>query len=104
MSFSILMSNIFEIIDKSGRKIHLTKNRWGEHIKFEHPDLIDYNDIKETLINPDKITEISEEIRHYYKYYKNRKNKSKFLKVIVKYLNQHGFVITAYFVGNIRIK
>jgi hypothetical protein len=37
-------------------------------------------------------------VRYYYKYYKNRKSKAKYLRVIVKYLNGEGFIITAYFV------
>ena len=37
----------------------------------------------------------------YYRYYKDRKKKAKFLQVVVKYLNGDGFVITAYFVRQI---
>ncbi|GAI26275.1 unnamed protein product, partial [marine sediment metagenome] len=37
--------------------------------------------------------------KDYYKYYKNRKQ---YLKVIVNYLNGNGFVISAYFVRNIK--
>jgi len=98
------MNNIFEIIDKTGRKIHLTKERWGEHIRMEHPQILDTNEIEETLKNPDQIINIEEDISHYYRYFKNRNSKSKYLKVIVKYLNHHGFVITAYFERNIKTK
>ncbi len=95
---------VFEIIDKTGRKIHLTKERWGEHIRLEHPNIIDTNEIEESLKNPDKIIIISEDIGHYYKYFKHRNLKSKYFKVIVKYLNEHGFVITSYFERNIKKK
>lgn len=98
------MNNIFEIIDKTGRKIHLSKERWGEHIKLEHPNILDTREIEETLKNPEEIIRVEEDISHYYKYFKYRNSKSKYLKVIVKYLNEHGFVITAYFERNIKTK
>lgn len=94
---------IFEVKDKSGRKIHLSDERW-KHLNQEHPEVAPYlEDIKETLKNPVKITEyeIDENVRYYYKYFKERES-AKYLLVIVKYLNDHGFIITAYFVRNIK--
>ena len=54
-------------------------------------------EVKETLRNPDKIIEsFNDESKvNYYKYYKNRKQT---LKIIVRYLNGEGFVITSYFI------
>ena len=95
---------IFEVKDKSGRKIHLSKERWN-HINQEHPEVADYfEEIKETIINPNKIATYSydKDIRYYYKYFKNRQSPAKYLLLIVKYLNEHGFIITAYFVRNIK--
>lgn len=95
-----MSENVFEIVDKSGRKIHLSKERW-KHITSPislHAYMTNYlEEIKETLENPDKIIESMNEERkvNYYKYYKNRKQN---LKTIVNYLNGKGFVITAYFV------
>ena len=96
------MNYIFEINDKSERKIRLSKKRWGEHIKLEHPDIQETNEIESTLRNPDRVIETKKDVYHYYRYFKHRNSKSKYLKVIVKYLNQHGFVITAYYVRDIR--
>lgn len=46
---------IFEVIDKTGRKIRLTKKQW-KHILKRHPDVINYQEeIKETLKIPLKI-------------------------------------------------
>jgi hypothetical protein len=98
------MDAVFEIIDKTGRKIHLSKERWGEHIRLEHPNIMNTYEIEETLKNPDKMMNVEEDICHYYKYFKYRNLKSKYLKIIVKYLNGSGFVITAYFERNIKIK
>ena len=97
------MTWIFEVKDKSGRKIHLSDERW-KHLNQEHPEVAPYlEDIKETLKNPVKITEyeLDENVRYYYKYFKERES-AKYLLVIVKYLNEHGFIITAYFVRNIK--
>ncbi|MBI2558547.1 hypothetical protein HYW20_04445 [Candidatus Woesearchaeota archaeon] len=97
------MTWIFEVEDKSGRKIHLSDERW-KHLNQEHPEVAPYlEDIKETLKNPVKITEyeLDENVRYYYKYFKERES-AKYLLVIVKYLNEHGFIITAYFVRNIK--
>jgi|SRR3989338_2550642 len=98
------MAYIFQTTDKSGRKIHLSKERW-KHINQEHPELSDYlEEIKETLKNPTKAKEFDygNDVIYFYKYYKSRESAAKYLLVIVKYLNGKGFIITAYFVRNIR--
>ena len=95
--------NIFEITDKTNRKIRLTKERWS-HITSPvspHSYMANYiEEIKECLIKPEKIiNSIYDDNKvNYYKYYKEKKS---YLRVIVKYLNGNGFVITSYFVRNI---
>lgn len=95
------MEIISEVVDKTGRIIHLTKERLS-HI-FEHKGMDKYlEDIKNTLNNPDKIVPHNHgELYDYYKYYKHRKSNLKFLMVVVKYLNGKGFVLTSYFVPKI---
>ena len=98
------MEYVFEVIDKSGRKIHLSKERWT-HINTEHPELANYfEELEETLVNPSKITTYiyDENIKYYYKYLKEPNLTTKYLLVIVKYLNGKGFIITAYFMRNIK--
>lgn len=94
---------IFDIIDKTGRKIHLSKERWN-HI-LEHKGMENYlEDIKDTLKNPIKIiSHDTGELYDYYTFHKHKKYNSKFLMVVVKYLNGAGFVLTAYFVPQITI-
>ncbi|MEK6837499.1 MAG: PBECR2 nuclease fold domain-containing protein [Nanoarchaeota archaeon] len=92
---------IFEVIDKSGRKIHLSKERWV-HINKEHPEVAPHlEDVEETLVSPLKVVQdkYDADVYYYYKYFKRRQS---YLLVIVKYLNGEGFVITVYFVRNIR--
>ena len=97
------MDYIFEIIDKTGRKIRLTKRQWG-HITSPtspHAYMTNYlEEIKQTLVNPDKtINSIYDDYKsNYYKYYKNKK---RYLRIIIKYLNGDGFVISAYFVKHV---
>ena len=95
------MDIVFEVIDKTGRKIHLTNERLF-HIS-EHKGMDKYlEDIKNTLTNPDKIVPHDDgELFDYYRYYKHRKSHLKFLMVVVKYLNGKGFVLTSYFVPKI---
>lgn len=94
------MEIIFVVNDKSGRKIHLSNERWA-HINQEHPEVAPYlEDIKDALMNPIRIVQLDADVSYYYKYFKQKQ--SQYLLVIVKYLNDHGFIITAYFVRNIR--
>ncbi len=93
--------HIFEVIDKSGRKIRLPKERW-KHIKEEHQDINDSEELKQTLIGPLKITPSKydpENVCYYYRY--NEKFK-RYLFIAVKYLNGDGFVITSYYMKKIQ--
>ncbi len=97
------MKIIFNVIDKTGRKIRMTNWNW-EHIIRRHPEISSEKDkIIETLEKPDKITLSTrdEDVRYYYKYYKHISHKYKFLRVIVKHLNGEGFVISAQFISKI---
>ena len=96
------MPNIFEIVDKTGRKIRLTKEQWS-HIREYHSNVEDPEEISQTIQQPDKIIfDEREDVFYFFKYFKHKKWKSKFLKVIVKYLNGDGFVLSAHFVRNIK--
>ncbi|MBI4116195.1 hypothetical protein HY449_00450 [Candidatus Pacearchaeota archaeon] len=87
---------LFEVIDKTGRKIRLTEEQWG-HIKRDHP-LVEEEEIKQTLTNPLRIVQKSKGKCFYYQYFKYKELPHRHLKVIVRYLNGNGFVITAHFV------
>ncbi len=94
------MTWVFVIIDKSERKIHLSKERWG-HI-HQHPEMVNkIEQIKETLQNPDIIKpfEYDEQVRFYFRYYKE---KSEYLFISVKYLNGEGFIITSFYTDKIK--
>jgi len=92
------MDYIFEVSDKSGRKVHLSKERWS-HIRKKHPEVDDFELIKETLLKADKsITNLWDStVYYFYKFFKNRKSPKRYLCVAIKFLNGEGYVITAYF-------
>jgi len=51
--------------------------------------------IKNVLVSPDFIrkSEYDQDVRFYYKYYKNRNSEAKYLLVSIKYLNGKGFIM-----------
>ncbi|MBS3088591.1 hypothetical protein J4402_02310 [Candidatus Pacearchaeota archaeon] len=93
--------NTFEIIDKTGRKIRLTKKQWT-HIREDHPEIENEEVIKESLEKPLQIISASKTKAYYYRYYKERQDSDKFLLIVVKYLNGTEFVITAFYLNKIK--
>lgn len=94
---------IFELISRLDKKIRLTEIQWA-HIESKHKEL--RNQIQKmivTLENPDLVYYSPvEENYHYYKYFKETPVMEKYLLLIVKHLNDEGFIITAFFVTKIR--
>jgi hypothetical protein len=91
---------VFNIVDRSGRKIHLSKERW-HHIQ-KHPEMSgEIERIKDSLRSPDKILAFHSDpdVRFYFKHYKLRKQ---YLFISVKYLNGDGFVITSFYTDKIK--
>ena len=69
---------------------------------MEHPEITDYEEIIAALANPLKINSSfynPDSIKWYYKF---DKKKNRYLMVAVKYLNGEGFVITSYYMRNIK--
>jgi len=96
------MRYIFKTRDKTGRTIILTKERWA-HIRIEHSNVENFWEIEICILRPDKIiSDEREDVNIYFKYFKHKKRKPKFLKTIIKYLNGEGFVISAHFVRKIK--
>lgn len=97
------MSYVFEIIDKSGREIHLSQERWS-HIAGKHPEYPNLlEDIKRALTKPQMIVPEAFDNKKM-NYYIQLKNIGRYLLVGVKYLNGKGFVTTAFVVRHIRRK
>jgi hypothetical protein len=95
------MKYVFEVLDKTKRRVRLTKEQWT-HITTKHPDLEGKEEeIKRTLEKPDLILphKFDENAGNYYKY--NKKEKA-YLLISVRYLNNKGFVITSFYTRHIK--
>ncbi len=97
------MDIIFEVIDKTGRKIRLTNKTW-KHIK-KHPH-IDENRLDNiiNIIKDPPIVRYSEDdqnTKYLYKEFKDMPPEEKYLFISVKYLNGEGFAITSFFTNKI---
>ena len=93
---------VLEVIDKTGRAIHLSKERLT-HIQ-KHPHMHNQlENIRWTLMQPTIIrcVESDKSVRQYYKEFKERHYAERYLFVAVKYLNGKGFIITAFFTNRI---
>ena len=93
---------VFEVTDKTGRKIRLTQKQW-KHIQ-KHPHMDESLErIKETIKNPTTIRydEFNEKLIYFYREYKNMESRERYLFLSVKYLNGDGFVITSFYTNKI---
>ncbi len=98
------MNHVFEILDKLGKLVRLTKERWS-HIKSDHPEMAaELENIMDCVSNPEftKTSEYDQSVKFYYRYYKNRKSVAKYLLTAVKHLNGNGFVITAFYTNKVK--
>ena len=95
------MDNIFEIEDKTGRMIRLSDMGF-RHIAAYHPNIVNNLElVKDALVSPLIIIDNKEEEGRKL-YYKMIKKDAKYLMVVVKYLNNHGYVITSFYVRSIK--
>ena len=93
---------IFEVIDKTGRKIRLTRKQW-KHIQ-KHPHMHESLErVKETIKDPLTIRcdGFNEKVIYLYKEYKEMDTRERYLFVSVSYLNGEGFVITSFYTNKI---
>lgn len=93
---------VFIVLDRNGKEVHLSGERWS-HIRKYHNDVESHEEIAETLKNPDSLYDDErEKVTIFHKFFKHKKQKSRYLRVVVKYLNGEGFVMSAYFARNIK--
>lgn len=92
------MDYLFEITDKSGRKVHLSEKQWA-HIRKKHPEVEDFDMLREGIEKFDKVTNYGYDssVHYFYKYFKHKQLPNRYLCIAIKYLNGEGYVITAYF-------
>lgn len=98
------MNILFEVLDKNHGILRMTDYNW-HHIVKRHPEIASHKDkIIETLEKPDKTTESldDEDVRYFYKFYKTLPSPYKFMRVIARYLNGDGFIVSSHFVKAIQ--
>ena len=86
------MDYVFEITDKTKRKIHLSEERWNHILKHTDITINNLEDIKTTLISPASIIlqALDESKSNYYLYMKERKS---YLLVGVKHQKSLDFYV-----------
>lgn len=99
------MTIIWEAMSYNGKRIRLTDAQ-KRHIAFFHPEaLVDENKLKATINSPDMVTEGGgPNFRVLYKFHASTPVSEKYLAVVVKELNQEGFIVTGYFTDSVRRK
>lgn len=102
------MSNIqksdllFEEKDIFGKHIRTSKDYWNKIFLIKHKELeVDLKDVIELLKNPDEVRK-SVQDSFICLYYKNLDKK--YLVVVIKYLNSHGFIVTIYKTSKLKRK
>ncbi|MEK6825999.1 MAG: PBECR2 nuclease fold domain-containing protein [Nanoarchaeota archaeon] len=96
------MGIVFEITDKTGRRISLS-DKARRHI-LKHPHMHDQiESIQDTLKNPMTIRyfEQDETVVYFYKDFKYRNPLERYLLISVKYLNGEGYIITSFFTNKV---
>ena len=93
---------LFEVKDIFGKYIRTTKTYWDKIFLIKHKELeVSQAEVIDLLQNPDEVRK-SVQDPFINLYYKNLDEKS--LVVVVKYLNNHGFVITIYETSKLKRK
>ena len=94
---------VFQVRSKLGKMVRLDDERW-KHI-LEHPEMENQSfKIKETLADPDEVRKSVHvsSIWLFYKFYISTPVTRKYLLVIVKILNEEGFIVTAFFTDSVK--
>ncbi len=88
---------LFKILSKIQKIVSLDEDRW-RHI-LEHPEMKNQLDrIEETVADPDEVRESVHDpsVLLFYKLYQETPVTEKYLLVIVKTVDEEGFIITAF--------
>ena len=93
---------IFEEKDVFGRFIRTTKNYWQKIFLIKHKELkVSKTQVIEVIKKPDEVRK-SVQDPFIYLFYKKIGKKN--LVVVIKYLNNHGFVVTIYETSKVKRK
>ncbi|MCR4405207.1 MAG: hypothetical protein NUW06_08060 [Candidatus Acetothermia bacterium] len=93
---------IFEVRSRLARRVRLTKAQW-DHITSRHRELKGQESrIRTTLRDPDFVLySRSDDNYQYHRFFSKTPVAGKHLLVVVKHLDDEGFVITAFFLRKV---
>lgn len=99
------LSVVWEKVSYNGKRIRLTDVQ-RHHISFFHPEALAKEDMLiSTLARPDIVAEGGgPNIRIIYKFHENTPVGDKYLAIVLKELNEEGFIVTSYFTDRVRRK
>jgi hypothetical protein len=91
------MTNKFETVDPKGRKVTCTEDQWNNHILTNHSDMAGQEKNVQKAIE-DPSMGIFSDAKHANRniYYRKPPKKNYYIKVVVEFDGDHGFVITAF--------
>jgi hypothetical protein len=89
---------LFTVRDPLGQEVRLTESCYKLHILLEHPELLDINDIANTITSPDLITHDAVDLQRLVYYRTYQVQPRRWMKVVV----EHGEVVTAYRVRRLK--
>lgn len=94
---------VFEVTSKLGKRVRLTEVQ-NLHITSRHRELGNQTGkMRITLEEPDSVWySTAEDVHHFYKWFTQTPISEKYLLVIVKHLDDEGFIVTSFFVSKIR--
>jgi hypothetical protein len=89
---------LFTVRDPLGQEVRLTESCYKLHILLEHPELLDMNDIANSITSPDLITRDAVDLQRLVYYRTYQAQPQRWMKVVV----EHGEVVTAYRVRRLK--
>jgi hypothetical protein len=89
---------LFAVRDPLGQEVRLTESCYNLHIRVEHPELLDVNQLVDTIASPDFIAQDAVDPLRlvYYRTYQTQPQR--WMKVVV----EQGEVVTAYRVRRLK--
>jgi hypothetical protein len=89
---------VFTVRDPLGQEVRLTESCYKLHILLEHPELIDVNQLADTIASPDFIPQDAVDPQRLVYYQTYQVQPQRWMKVVV----EHGEVVTAYRVRRLK--
>lgn len=94
---------VLRAVSKMGNVVSLSDDRW-RHV-LDHPEMKGQLDrIKKTVVDPYEIRESTHDpsVLMFYRLYENTPVTEKYLLVIVRIMNEEGFIVTAFYTDRLK--